>query len=91
MVAAEIFPNAIRARAIGISIMVMWISDAIVGQLTPILLASWGARYTFWIFAFFCTIAFLVVLGYLPETKGKPLEEIEKFWIEKLNKKYINK
>ncbi len=91
VVAAEIFPNAIRARAMGISIMVMWISDAIVGQLTPILLASWGARYTFWLFAFFCAIAFFVVLGFLPETKGKPLEEIEKFWIEKLNKKSTKK
>ncbi|WP_313418408.1 sugar porter family MFS transporter [Sphingobacterium multivorum] len=91
VVAAEIFPNAIRARAMGISIMVMWISDAIVGQLTPILLASWGARYTFWLFAFFCAIAFLVVLAFLPETKGKPLEEIEKFWIEKHNKKSTNK
>ncbi|RKO72769.1 MFS transporter [Sphingobacterium puteale] len=90
VVAAEIFPNAIRARAMGISIMVMWISDAIVGQLTPILLASWGASYTFWLFAFFCAIAFIVVLGYLPETKGKPLEEIEKYWIEKSKKKQNN-
>lgn len=86
VVAAEIFPNAIRARAMGISIMVMWISDAIVGQLTPILLASCGAHYTFWLFAFFCAIAFIVVLGYLPETKGKPLEEIEQYWIEKSKK-----
>ena len=70
--------------------MVMWISDAIVGQLTPILLASWGASYTFWLFAFFCAIAFIVVLGYLPETKGKPLEEIEKYWIEKSKKKQNN-
>ncbi|MDM1293046.1 sugar porter family MFS transporter [Sphingobacterium sp. N143] len=83
VVAAEIFPNAIRARAMGISIMVMWISDAIVGQLTPILLASWGASYTFWLFAFFCALAFVIVLMYLPETKGKPLEDIEKYWIEK--------
>ncbi|CAM3494409.1 sugar porter family MFS transporter [Sphingobacterium prati] len=90
VVAAEIFPNAIRARAMGISIMVMWISDAIVGQLTPILLASWGACYTFWLFAFFCAIAFIVVLSYLPETKGKPLEEIEKYWIEKSKKKPNN-
>ncbi|OOG19911.1 MFS transporter [Sphingobacterium sp. CZ-UAM] len=90
VVAAEIFPNAIRARAMGISIMVMWISDAIVGQLTPILLASWGAHYTFWLFAFFCAIAFIVVLGYLPETKGKPLEDIEKYWIEKSKKNPSN-
>lgn len=62
VVASEIFPNSIRARAMAISILVMWISDAIIGQLTPIILDAWGARYTFWLFAFFCAIAFVTVL-----------------------------
>ncbi|AIM37981.1 sugar:proton symporter [Sphingobacterium sp. ML3W] len=86
VVASEIFPNSIRARAMGISILVMWISDAIIGQLTPMILDSWGARYTFWLFAFFCAIAFITVLIFLPETKGRPLEEIEKYWKDKASK-----
>lgn len=86
VVASEIFPNSIRARAMGISILVMWISDAIIGQLTPMILDSWGARYTFWLFAFFCAIAFITVLIFLPETKGRPLEEIEKYWKDKARK-----
>lgn len=86
VVASEIFPNSIRARAMGISILVMWISDAIIGQLTPLILDAWGARYTFWLFAFFCAIAFITVLLFLPETKGKPLEEIEKYWKDKARK-----
>ncbi|QNL48373.1 sugar porter family MFS transporter [Olivibacter sp. SDN3] len=77
VVASEIFPARIRGKAMAMSIMVMWIADAIVGQLTPIMLSSFGARYTFWIFAFFCLIAFVVVYRLLPETKGKSLEVIE--------------
>ncbi len=80
VVAAEIFPNKIRGRAMAISIMVMWIADTIVGQLTPILLKGLGTPATFWIFGAFCAIAFFTVYKLLPETKGKSLEQIEAEW-----------
>ena len=80
VIAAEIFPSKIRGRAMAISIMVMWIADTIVGQLTPILLKSIGTPATFWIFAAFCIIAFITVYKLLPETKGKSLEQIEAEW-----------
>ena len=80
VVAAEIFPSKIRGRAMAISIMVMWIADTIVGQLTPVLLKSIGTAATFWTFAAFCVIAFLTVYKLLPETKGKSLEQIEAEW-----------
>lgn len=83
VVASEIFPNAIRGRALAISIMVMWIADTIVGQLTPILLKRIGSAGTFWFFAFFCLVAFIAVFKLLPETKGKSLEQIESDWKEK--------
>jgi SP family arabinose:H+ symporter-like MFS transporter len=82
VVAAEIFPGNIRGRAMAISIMVMWVADTIVGQLTPILLKRIGTAYTFWLFAFFCLIAFITVYKLLPETKGKSLEQIENDWKE---------
>lgn len=80
VVAAEIFPSKIRGRAMAISIMVMWIADTIVAQLTPILLENIGTPATFWLFAAFCIIAFVVVYKLLPETKGKSLEQIEAEW-----------
>jgi len=83
VVASEIFPNAIRGRALAICIMVMWVADTIVGQLTPILLAEIDSAGTFWFFAFFCMVAFIVVYKLLPETKGKSLEQIESDWKEK--------
>jgi len=83
VVASEIFPSAIRGRALAISIMVMWVADTIVGQITPILLNKIGSAGTFWFFAFFCLVAFIAVYKLLPETKGKSLEQIEKDWKDK--------
>lgn len=83
VVASEIFPNAIRGRALAISIMTMWVADTIVGWLTPVLLTNLGNAGTFWFFAFFCVVAYIVVYKLLPETKGQSLEHIENYWKEK--------
>ncbi len=81
VIASEIFPTSIRGRAMALSIMVMWIADTIVGQLTPIFLGSIGPAATFWFFSACCLLSFLVVYKLVPETKGKSLEEIEKMWV----------
>jgi MFS transporter, SP family, arabinose:H+ symporter len=81
VIAAEIFPNKIRGRALALSIMTMWIADTVVGQLTPILLESVGTAVTFWLFAACCLISFWVVFKMVPETKGKTLEEIEDMYM----------
>ncbi len=86
VVASEIFPTAIRGRAMAISIMVMWVADTIVGQLTPMMLDGLGTAGTFWVFASFCAIAFVVVYYLLPETKGKTLEAIQEFWEKEENR-----
>lgn len=78
VIAAEIFPDHIRARALSVSIMVMWLADTLVGQLTPILLHSFGTAQTFWFFAAFCVLAFITVYKLLPETKGQSFEEIQR-------------
>jgi len=80
VVVSEIFPNKIRGRAMALSIMVMWIADTIVGQLTPVSLRELGTAGTFWFFSFSCLVGFFVILKMLPETKGKSLEQIEDVW-----------
>lgn len=80
VIASEIFPNRIRGRALALSIMAMWVADTIVGQLTPMMLATGGAAGTFWIFAFFCAVAFWFIYTRVPETKGRSLEQIQHMW-----------
>ncbi|PST81834.1 MFS transporter [Pedobacter yulinensis] len=77
VIASEIFPGTIRGRAMALSVMVMWIADTVVGQLTPLLLSWIGSSGTFWFFGSFCLVAFFTVYRLLPETKGRSLEHIE--------------
>jgi SP family arabinose:H+ symporter-like MFS transporter len=80
VIAAEIFPTEIRGRAMGVSIMVMWIADTIVGQLTPVMLNSAGPGWTFWFFSICCALSFWVVIKKVPETKGKTLDQVQELW-----------
>lgn len=77
VIAAEIFPDQVRARAMSVSILVMWLADTLVGQVTPILLHTFRTAQTFWFFAAFCVLAFITVYKLLPETKGQSFEEIQ--------------
>lgn len=75
---SEIFPN--KYRGIGISIAGTFnaITSTLVSFVFPIELAYWGAAATFLIYAGFIFICFFIVLFYIPETKGKSLEQLEK-------------
>jgi len=84
VVVAEIFPNHIRGRAMGVAILFLWMAVYLVSQTFPILLESpaIGPAKTFWIFGLLSAIAFLFVWRMVPETKGKSLEEIQQLWIK---------
>lgn len=85
IVISEIFPTAVRAQAVSLGILSMWTANFFVGQLTPAMLKSesWGPAATFWTFAMLCAPALYLTLRYIPETKGKTLEEIEALWSER--------
>lgn len=87
VVIAEIFPTNIRGRAMSVAIFFLWVSVYIVSQTFPMLLESIGSAYTFWIYMLMSVIAFGFVYKFIPETKGKTLEEIEQFWLPPNDKK----
>jgi MFS transporter, SP family, arabinose:H+ symporter len=82
---SEIFPNKIRGRAMSLAALTVWISCYIVAQTFPMLndSAAIGPAITFWIYGGVSLFAFLFVLGAVPETKGRTLEQIEKMWSAK--------
>lgn len=80
VVVAEIFPNSIRGRAMGVAIFFLWLSVYIVSQTFPMLLESIGSAYTFWIYMIMSILAFLFIWRMVPETKGKTLEQIQDLW-----------
>lgn len=80
VIIGEIFPTAVRAKAMAIATLSLWIGNFLVGQLTPFLLESAGAAWTFWIFAIACSPAIWLTWKIIPETKGESLESIENYW-----------
>jgi SP family arabinose:H+ symporter-like MFS transporter len=80
VVIGEIFPNAIRGKAMALATLSLWIGNFLVGQLTPVMLEGLGSSWTFWIFALCCSPAILLTWKLIPETKGRSLEDIEEHW-----------
>ena len=80
---SEIFPNKLRGLAI--SIVGFWnsIVSFSVASVFPMELEFLGSSTTFYLFAGFGFLTLLFVLKYIPEAKGKSLEEIETFLVNK--------
>lgn len=78
VVAAELFPNRLRSKGMSIAIVSLWIACTIVSIAFPVMLEKLSGGITFLIFALICLANLLYVLKYVPETKGKTLEELEK-------------
>lgn len=79
---SEIFPTKVRGRAMSVATFTIWTACYIVAQTFPMLNdnPAIGPAKTFWFYAV-CSLAALgFVWAWVPETKGKTLEEIETYW-----------
>ena len=83
---AEIFPNRVRSAAMSIAVAAQWLFNAIVANSFPLVNSSglnqqsFNGALPYAIFAFFCVVAMVFVWKFVPETKGKSLEEMERLW-----------
>lgn len=77
VVLAELFPLKIRGFAMGIAVFFMWIMNAIVSYLFPVLQYQFGLGFVFLLLAVVNYLAVLFVIKILPETGRKSLEELE--------------
>jgi len=87
VILAEIFPTAVRGRALGLATFFLWTADYVVTQTFPMMDAkdSWFVKhfnhaFPFYTYAAFCVVLIIVVWRFLPETKGRTLEDIEQSW-----------
>ncbi len=77
VILSEIFPGSIRGLAIAVIGLINSLVSFLVQLLFPWELNNLGNSITYSIFGFFAFIGFILILKYLPETKGKSLEQIE--------------
>jgi len=86
---SEIFPNKIRGKAMAVAVAVQWAANYLVSWSFPImdknsyLLEQFNHGFSYWIYGLLSFIAMIVVWKFVPETKGKTLEEMENLWKRK--------
>ena len=80
VILSEIFPSRVRGTAMAIATASLWAACFVLTYTFPLLDAWLGTSGAFWLYACVCAVGFLGVKRWLPETKGKTLEEIESFW-----------
>lgn len=75
---SEIFPNHLRANGQAFGSSVHWVLAAAIPSSIPFLFTTIGAAPVFAFFAFMMVLQLIFVWRMMPETKGVPLEELEK-------------
>lgn len=76
VVVSEIFPNRVRGRAMALSVIFLWLGNFVVAQFFPLMLSALQGA-VFYVFAASCLLCLGFIARYLPETRGRSLEDLE--------------
>ena len=79
---AEIFPNTIRGKAVAIAVAFQWIFNYLVSSTFPALY-DFSPMFAYSIYGIICVLAAGFVWRFVPETKGKTLEDMTALWQKK--------
>jgi MFS transporter, SP family, xylose:H+ symportor len=83
---SEMFPNAIKGKAMGIAVAAQWIANWMVSTSfkvldgNSVLNTMFNHGFAYWIYGGMSILAALFVIRYVPETKGRSLEAIQDLW-----------
>lgn len=86
---SEIFPNNIRGKALAIAVACQWIANYLVSWTFPMmdknsyLIQLFNHGFAYWIYGLMGILAAFFVWKFIPETKGKTLEEMNDLWTKK--------
>ncbi len=84
---SEMFPNNIRSIAMSIAVAAQWLANYFISQIFPMVMESdmnksdfWSGSLPYFLFTVFILFIMFFTWRYLPETKGKSLEDLDKIW-----------
>jgi len=80
VVMSEICPTRIRGRAMSVATIFLWCGTLLVTLTFLSLVKAFTAPGTFLLYAAISIAAFVFVWRFVPETKGRTLEEIDRWW-----------
>lgn len=79
---AEIFPNTIRGKAVAIAVAFQWVFNYLVSSTFPVMY-EFSPLFAYSLYGVICLLAAVFVWRWVPETKGKTLEEMNRLWLER--------
>lgn len=79
---SEIFPNAIRAAALSVATLTLWLADFVITYTFPVMTQHLGTACTLLVYAGCCLLCFVFVYSRVKETRGRTLEDIESLFIK---------
>ena len=77
LVPPEIFPLRVRGKAAGLALFINWGTNFVITLTFLSLISAIGEAGTFWFYGGICVVFWLFGYFFVPETKGRSLEEIE--------------
>jgi MFS transporter, SP family, xylose:H+ symportor len=83
---AEMFPNAIKGKAMSIAVAAQWVANWFVSMTFKIIIgnstlnAMFNHGFAYWMYGLMSFLAAAFVFFYVPETKQRTLEEIQNLW-----------
>lgn len=84
---AEIFPNKIRSKALSIAVFAQWAANFAVSQTFPMMndkesyiYQAFNGGFPFWLYGVMGIFSVYFIYKWVPETKGRSLEELEALW-----------
>lgn len=80
VIISEIYPTKVRGRAMSIATTALWVVGYLGNQLFPLMQKRLGSDGTFWTFSAAAFLNLVCVFMLVPETKGRTLEDITRFW-----------
>ncbi len=83
VIISEIYPAKIRGRAMSIATTALWVFSYLGNQSFPVMMKHLGPDGTFWFFSSAALLAMICFWKLVPETKGRSLEQITRFWMER--------
>ena len=74
---SELFPQRLRGMGMGCAVLCLWLTNFCIGSAFPYFLFTFGLSFTFYMFAAIGLLGLAFVFKFVPETKGRSLEQIE--------------
>jgi MFS family permease len=77
VIISEMFPLRLRGMGMGVCVLCLWVANAVIAFLFPIVVEAVGIQGAFAVFVVLGLFAIVFLKFMLPETKDRSLEQLE--------------